>query len=197
MRSPSLIIDHPMFALLEPQAREEIDQLAVARSFSAREFIVHEGDVWPNFFMVLRGEVAAVKESMDGRALTATILKPGEVFWGLAFFHHDAEMPVSLIAQSDVTLQIWRRADLVPMIQAHGEMSWILCQLMMGRMVEASEIVEGLAFQPVLGRLAGLVLDMFGDAEDEFRERFVRTELLPGDMFRRKEEEDVLVATPA
>ena len=35
----------------------------------------------------------------------------------------------------------------------------------------ASDIVEELAFQPVIGRLAGLLLDVFGDAEDEFMTR--------------------------
>jgi CRP-like cAMP-binding protein len=46
-------------------------------------------------------------------------------------------------------------------------MSWELCRLMIQRMQRASAIVEGLAFQPVSGRLARLLLNDFisvGDA---------------------------------
>ena len=50
-------------------------------------------------------------------------------------------------------------------------MSWMLCQVMINRMQLASVIVEDLAFQPVMGRLAGLILNEFGDAEDEFKTR--------------------------
>lgn len=35
----------------------------------------------------------------------------------------------------------------------------------------ASDIVEDFAFYPVMGRLAGLLLDIFGDVEDEFKTR--------------------------
>jgi len=46
-----------------------------------------------------------------------------------------------------------------------------LSQLMISRMQLASAIVEDLAFQPVMGRLAGLILSEFSDAEDEFKSR--------------------------
>jgi CRP/FNR family transcriptional regulator len=39
---------------------------------------------------------------------------------------------------------------------------------MVTRMMKASEIVEDLAFQPVMARLAGLVLDTFGSTENEY-----------------------------
>lgn len=163
--------DHPMFAVLSPDLRQEAARQAVHRRFRGREFLVYEGQPWPYFFYVIRGEIAAMKESSEGRALTATTLKRGEVFWGLAFFHRNMAMPVSLIAQSEVEILLWSRDYLEPLIKRHGEMSWILCQLMISRMLLASEVVEGLAFQPVLNRLAGLVLDMFGETDDGFRER--------------------------
>jgi len=59
----------------------------------------------------------------------------------------------------------------VPIIKSEGAMSWMLCQMMISRMQLASEIVEELAFQPVMNRLSGLLLDMFADGEDEFKER--------------------------
>lgn len=43
--------------------------------------------------------------------------------------------------------------------------------MMITRMQLASGIVEDLAFHPVMSRLAGLLLDIFGEAEDEFMAR--------------------------
>jgi len=42
---------------------------------------------------------------------------------------------------------------------------------MITRMQQVSEIVEGLAFQPVAARLAGLILKQFGQAGDTSVER--------------------------
>jgi CRP-like cAMP-binding protein len=68
----------------------------------------------------------------------------------------------------------------VPVIKENGEMSWKLCQIMIERMQLASEIVEDLAFQPVMGRLAGLILDEFGDAEDDFMTRELTLDEMAG-----------------
>jgi CRP-like cAMP-binding protein len=150
---------------------DSLVQTAVKRSFSAQEVIAHQGDIWPYLFFLEWGEIAAIKESLEGRAFIATSIKPKDVFWGLAFFIEDSPMPVMLQARSEAVIHLWSREYLVPIIQDHGEMSWNLCQHMISRMQLASEIVEDLAFHPVMRRLAGLLLDIFGDAEDEFKSR--------------------------
>jgi CRP/FNR family transcriptional regulator len=86
----------------------------------------------------------------------------------LAFFIEEAPMPVMLQANSDAVIYMWRRDILVLLIKANGVMSWNLCQLMIKRIQLASDIVEDLAFQPIMGRLAGLLLDLSGDADGEF-----------------------------
>jgi CRP-like cAMP-binding protein len=122
-------------------------------------------------FYLPEGEIKAMKQSPEGRTFTATTLKPGDVFWGLSFFIRGAPMPVFLQAKLDSTIHIWNRDDLIPIIQENGFMAWRLCQMMVERMQLASGIVEDLAFHPVMSRLAGLLLDIFGDAEDEFMAR--------------------------
>ena len=157
-------------ALFENLPDEKLTALvkaAIVKKYTAREIMVQMGDVWPYLFVVLDGEIGAIKESVKGRVLTATTLSEGYVFWGLAFFIEDLPMPVMFQAQSDTTICLWDRDLLVPIIRSDGNMSWMLCQLMISRMQLASEIVEELAFQPVMNRLSGLLLDMFGDGEDE------------------------------
>jgi CRP/FNR family transcriptional regulator len=169
LNSPAEIItENPLFAQLPQSTLENLKHNAIHRTYQAREIIVHHGDVWPNLFLVAEGEIHAVKESLEGRALIATTLGPGDIFWGLAFFIDEAPMPVMLQANSPALIYLWTRDRLVPIIKSNGEMSWHLCQLMIKRMQVASEIVEELAFHPVMSRLAGFLLDISGKTEDEY-----------------------------
>jgi CRP/FNR family cyclic AMP-dependent transcriptional regulator len=161
----------PLFAGLDQSILDDLIQNAISRSYKSQEIIVHQDDIWPHLFLIEQGEIHAVKESPEGRAFIATTLKSGDVFWGLAFFIEGAPMPVLLQAKAETKIYLWNRDYLVPIIKRNGDTSWHLCQLMISRMQLASVIVEDLAFQPVMGRLAGLILNEFGDAEDEFKTR--------------------------
>jgi len=163
-----IITENPFFAQLPQHILENLKDNAIQRNYQTREIIVHHGDIWPNLFLVAEGEIHAVKESLEGRALIATTLIPGDIFWGLALFIDEARMPVMLQANSPAVIYIWTRDTLVPIIKDHGEMSWHLCQLMIKRMQAASDIVEELAFHPVMSRLAGFLLDISGKKADEY-----------------------------
>ena len=162
---------HPLFSGLDSETREDLTQRAIHRSYRSQEVIVHQEDVWPYLFLVEVGKIHAIKESLEGRSFTATELTGGDIFWGLAFFIKEAPMPVLLQAKSETRMHLWSRDYLTPIIKSDGNMSWHLCQAMISRMQVASVIVEDLAFQPVMGRLAGLILNEFGDAQDEFKTR--------------------------
>ena len=103
----------------------------------------------------------AVKESSEGRSLFVTAIGVEEVFWGLAFFNENAPMPVTLGAREDSLLCLWSRQLLLPVLSRNAQVSFELCRLMIAHMQRASQIVEELAFQPVAGRVARLLLDQF------------------------------------
>jgi CRP-like cAMP-binding protein len=165
------LASHPVFDNLPPPTLDNIIRYAIYKIYTTGEILVHQGDVWPYLFYVEAGGINAVKESFQGRALIATTLKEDEFFWGLAFFIEDTPMPVLLQAETETRLYLWSRERLLPVILGNGSVAWNLCQIMVRRMQEASGIVEELAFQPVMGRLAGLLLELYGDAEDEFKTR--------------------------
>jgi len=126
------------------------------------EWIVHHGDVWPYLFLIRSGEVTAIKESFEGRSLILAIFKGGDIFWGLAFFLEDAPMPASLLASQDTEILLWKREDLLPLLLRNGSLSWELSRLMIRRVQMASDIVEQLAFHPIAGRLARLLIEFVG-----------------------------------
>jgi CRP-like cAMP-binding protein len=158
---------HPVFSSLSATDRAELGSHAVRRSLQKGEALALQGDVWPSLFLVAEGELQAVKVSSEGRTLLVTTFGAGELFWGLAFFQDGTPQIVTLQAHLPTCAYLWSREYIEPFFLAHGKMSWELCHLMIQRMQRANTIVEELAFQPIAGRLARLLLDNFAGAQDK------------------------------
>jgi CRP/FNR family transcriptional regulator, cyclic AMP receptor protein len=152
----------PVFAALSTENRDKLAGQAISRRYPKGTAVVRAGDVWPYLFVVYEGALNAVKESSEGRSLIAVTLKPGELFFGLAFFHDQVPSPFTLESYTDSWLYLWPKDVVVPLLKSNGPAAWELSRLVITRMLKAGEIVEGLAFQPVAGRLAYLLLEHFG-----------------------------------
>lgn len=161
----------PVFGLLDESVRAELTHQSIHKRFGKGEWIAPYGEPWPYLFLVGSGSVHALKESQEGRSLIVLQLKAGNLFWGMGFFIESAPMPVLLEVQSPADVYLWSREYLVPMLHENGRVMWELSTLMVQRMMRASDIVEELAFQPVKGRLARMLLDLYGDTADEFVSR--------------------------
>jgi len=162
---------NPLFSSLGPQDRQALIRDAVCRKYTNGQWVAHNGDVWPYLFIIETGSITAKKESAGGRSLLAARFEAGEVFWGLAFFLEDAPMPAGLAASADCQIHLWSRESLLPVLMANGTMAWQLTMLMVNRMLLASKIVEGLAFQPVAGRLASWLMERYSGAGGELVSR--------------------------
>lgn len=161
-----LLKNNPVFAAFSPTDLDELVRLASTRSYQKGEKAILYGDVWPYIFLVGNGLIEGMKESGDGRLLRVASFGVGELFWGLAFFHENAPMPVTLEVREDSHLYLWTRDAILPILMRNGQASWELSRLMAGRMQDASNLVDGLAFQPVAGRLARFLLENFEVAGD-------------------------------
>ncbi len=161
-----LMARNPVFGSIAQSDLKQVTQMASSRSYRKGEKVILFGDIWPYLFLVGAGLIDAMKESSEGRSLRVASFGAGELFWGLAFFHEDALMPVTLDVREDSLLYLWSRASILPILIRNGQASWELSCLMAERMQRASELVEGLAFHPVAGRLARLLLDNFEMAGD-------------------------------
>ena len=158
---PELLRTHPIFSPLDEATRGLLEKQASCRDLQKGEALAVQGDVWPHLFLVASGELDAVKVSPEGRNLLVTTFGTRELFWGPAFFQDGAPLVATLEAHSPARVYLWSRQQVEPVFQANGKMGWELCRLMIQRMQRASAIVEELAFQPVAGRLARLLLDHF------------------------------------
>lgn len=177
MEKENYLAKNRFFSHLVDATLQKIESGARIQHFKSGEWIVHHGDVWPNLFFLRRGQVTAIKESAEGRSLTLTTISKGEIFWGLAFFIENAPMPAALKATEDCELLLWTREDLLPYILADGKLSWELSCLAIRRVQLASEIVEKLAFQPLTGRVARLLLEQFPASEHVVPRRLTLDEM--------------------
>jgi CRP-like cAMP-binding protein len=139
----------------------QVIQIASHRNYQKGEKVILSGEVWPYLFLVGEGMVDALKESSEGRSLRVTSFFRGDLFWGLAFFHDEAPMPVTLDVREPSLLYLWSQKSILPILLRNGRSAWELSRLMAERMQRASDLVEGLAFQPVVSRLARFLLDDF------------------------------------
>ena len=164
MEVKDLVKQNPVFACLNIEEQDKLLEWALVRHYQKDQYLTHAGDIWPYLFFLSKGTVIAVKESLEGRSLVATSFIAGDVFWGVSFFHPELPMPVALKVDQQSTVLLWSREQMLPIILENGQIAWELSRLMVSRMLRASEIVEELAFQPVAGRLAKLLIEFPGQA---------------------------------
>jgi CRP/FNR family transcriptional regulator len=157
--------ENPIFSTLNAEDKRLILTQAIPRSYRKGEWVVQYGDVWAYLFWVEKGAVTALKESCEGRTLVIETILDGEIFWGTSFFQVDAPMPVSLRAEEDTDLFLWPAETLKPIFFRNGKISWELARRMVQRMLRASEVVEELAFRPISGRLARLLLTRYSGSD--------------------------------
>ena len=150
--------------------RVALAKLALPRRLRAGEYSCFQGDLWPNVLFLAEGSLDWVMVSVGGKEHILFSLSPNDVFWGHSIFD-DKPMPASLKATENSTVYRWEREAILPILYRHPETLWEVAGMLTGTMRKAREIIYGLAFQPVAGRLATLLLDRFADPEDISVER--------------------------
>jgi len=154
-----LLKKNPVFKDLQEEILEKLISLAKPRKYAINSFLTNAGEFWPYLFLVGEGNLVVSKDSSEGRSLTITDLGQGEIFWGPAFFDDKIPNPATIRCSQASTLYLWKKEEVLPIFLENGSITWELSRLMLERMLKASEIITGLAFQPVAGRLANLLMN--------------------------------------
>jgi CRP/FNR family transcriptional regulator len=99
-------------------------------------------------------------------------VEPGRVFWGHSLFD-DQPMPASLQAVVASEVALWHRDAILPIVNRNPAIWHAITRELVATMRRAREIIYGLAFQPVAGRLAKLLLTQFPTQEKKSHERTI------------------------
>ena len=148
----------------------ELTKLARSRRLLAGEYLCHQGYSWPNVIFLASGGLRWAMLSVGGQEYVLLALQPGDVFWGHSIFDNQP-MPASLVAVKTSNVYQWPREAILPVLYRNPPAMHEICALLVRTMRQAREIIYGLAFQPVAGRLAKLLLDRFTGQGSTFIER--------------------------
>jgi CRP-like cAMP-binding protein len=169
-----ILIDHltqnPVFGKLPLAELESIGKMTVSRQLSKGESLCFQEDIWPYFVFVASGRLRWVMLSAGGKEHQLFALNSGEVFWAHSFFD-DEPMPASLTAAKKTRVYVVHREKLLPILYRNPEALFEITRMLTGIMRKAREIIYGLAFQPVAGRLANFIISSLDDPGNPSLER--------------------------
>jgi CRP-like cAMP-binding protein len=167
MKLTSELSNNAVFEALSSEKQERMIAMAVLKKYQQGEFVTLHGDIWPYLLLVHSGEFHAIKESGQGRSLMIESFQAGDMFWGLALFEDNKPNPVTIQSTQSGEIVLWHKSQIEEMISSDPQIAWGLFKLMASKMARANEIVEELAFRPLAGRLALLLLDQTETTEAE------------------------------
>lgn len=147
-----------VFREVSYQDRQALAMAGVKRRYNPGQFLCHQGDLWPKVVFVVSGRLRWVMLAVSGKEHILFTVEHGQAFWGHSLFD-DQPMPASLMAELDSQVYLWPREVILPILFRNPRALWELTKMQVDTMRKAREIIYGLAFKPVAGRLAKFLLD--------------------------------------
>jgi len=164
--TPKILNSILIFRQLKEQDKTDLARLAISKSLEDGEFLAMQGQTWPYLLLVETGVLKTHKVSPQGRSLGALRLPEGSVFCSPTIIDGEP-IPATLEADGDCSLFLWHQDQVLPYLNKNNQALWDLASLLVKRMRQASEMVEDLAFQPVTGRVARLLLKQYQQSGEE------------------------------
>lgn len=138
--------------------KQKLVLLAVQRVLKRDEALFWQGDDWSNVLLIANGRLRSVIHSLDGRSYVVSTWEQGEEFWAHALFDGDP-MPSTLEAVQKSTIYQWDGEAVLRILFENPD----AIRALLGRQIKLirkrRETIADLAFQPVTGRLAKLLLE--------------------------------------
>ena len=145
---------------LPPEEQQRLIERAKRRNYASGEVVFQEGDPADAFYLVLRGRVAVMVTSPDGREMTFAIVGENDVFGELALITADGHRGATVRAlEPTETLMIHRR-DFEHLRQRHRAISELLVDLLTRRVLALSAQVEEALYLPVQTRILRRLVEL-------------------------------------
>jgi CRP/FNR family transcriptional regulator, cyclic AMP receptor protein len=161
MSAPNLLVSlaaHPLFANLPAEMRAEVAARMVPRHYRRGAVIFSEGEPATALHVIGSGTVRIIKRSPNGREQTLLFADAGESFAEVPVFDH-GPYPASAEAFTDALIYALPAADITRLVRTMPGFAENAVAIFAARNRRLTEIVENLAFRPVIGRVARTLLD--------------------------------------
>ncbi|MCU0486957.1 MAG: Crp/Fnr family transcriptional regulator [Anaerolineales bacterium] len=175
----TLLSTAEVFGKLTDLERETLSRLAAKRHIKKGEIIFFQEDLWPNVCYIATGELRSVINSPDGRSYIISPWAAGEVFWGHTIFD-ELPMPSTLEASRASILYQWKGEDALKLVLGNQAATRDLLRRQVSLIRRRRENIYSLVFNPVVSRLAKLIVDKFESAENPTVQRDLTLEEMAG-----------------
>lgn len=138
--------------------RQRLVSLAVRHTLKRGEYLYWQGDLWSNVFFIAAGRMQSVIYSSDGRSFVVSAWEEGSDFWGHSLFDGEP-MPSTMEAIQDSVVYTWDGEDVLQILFESPDAIRALLRRKTQMIRKRRETISDLAFQPVTGRLAKLLLE--------------------------------------
>jgi len=147
-----------IFSKLPENERISLLKKASHKKLQKKEYLAHQGDVWPYVMFVISGQIRWAMLATSGKEHLMFNLSKNQAFWAHSVFDGDS-LPASLYAARKSEVLLWDRETILDYLRRYPDAMWETTKMLTKTMRHAREIIYGLAFQPVAGRLASLLLE--------------------------------------
>jgi CRP-like cAMP-binding protein len=149
---------------LKPADRADLAASASRRELHGRESLCLQGDNWSNVVLIASGKLQSVIHSLSGtKSYVVSTWTPGEEFWPHPLFDRGTN-PSSLEAVEDSFVYEWDGEKVLDSLLESPDAVRALFARLIGLIRKRRQKIFDLAFHPVTGRLAGVLLEQVPEA---------------------------------
>ena len=156
----------PSFSGLSDTQIKDIMNVAVYKDLKKGEMIFLEGDDGNGFFVVVSGMVKIYKTSTEGKEQILHVFGPGEPFGEVAVFAGQS-FPANAMALKASRLLFFPRTAFVDLITRNPSLAMNMLAVLSIRLRQFTQQIESLALKEVPARLAGYLLYLSEEQENE------------------------------
>ena len=159
-----------IFRDLPEKERQRLLLESNSRKLLKGQFLAHQEDIWRYVVYVHSGQLRWAMLSTSGKEHTLFTINPTETFWAHSIFDNEP-MPASLMATKGTEVLLWDHDTILRYLRRYPDVMWEITGMLTRIMRQAREIIYSLAFKPVAGRLASLLLDQYANQASPALER--------------------------
>jgi CRP/FNR family cyclic AMP-dependent transcriptional regulator len=144
--------------------KQRLVSLAIRLVLEKDKPLVWQGDEWKKVLLIASGQLRAVIRSTDGRSYVVSTWQQGDEFWAHGLFDGEAT-PSTLEAIQESVIYQWEGDAVLQILFENSEAMRALLGRQTRLIRRRRETIADLAFQPVTGRLAKLLLERVPPSE--------------------------------
>ncbi len=141
METGDLLAQVPLFKLLDPPERADLERVLERRAFGADEKIFTIGEPGESLYIVGTGSVELFVKDNTGTKIILAVCGPGEIFGELSLFDGGART-ASAVCLEESELLVLDRADLLTFLHRHPDAALDLLTTMGQRIRSTDEMLR-------------------------------------------------------